>query len=317
MDALRPSHRLLLVTGKGGVGRSAVAAALAWRLAEAGDRTVLITQDTRDDRHPHLDVDLRFEPRVLPSGLAVSRVDASGAIREYARRRLVASRLYERFFESRAFRDFAAATPGFEELMTLGRLYDLATTGHYDRVVFDGPATGHFVQLVRAADAAVRAVEVGPLAHEARRIQDLLRDRDRTHVQPVTLAEEMPVREVLELRDACRELRMGFGAVVVNRMLPQRFSAPEVRVLEAIGARADAGAPVRRAVAVALREHRMADGQALALEPLEAAGLSLRPVPLVVQAERDPAVLIGRLGAALAPLLDGARAPAGAGGSGS
>jgi hypothetical protein len=113
--------------------------------------------------------------------------------------------LYEAFFRSRAFQDFAAAAPGFEELMCLGKVYNLAAQSEFQRVIFDAPATGHLRELLEVPAATQRAVRVGPLNHNARKIEDLLLDPERTRVLVATLAEEMPVREALEIVTLCRD----------------------------------------------------------------------------------------------------------------
>ena len=156
------------------------------------------------------------------------RVDAFAAIREYVRRKVPFSGMYDTFLKSHMFRDFAEAAPGFEELMCLGKLYDLATDSDFDKVVFDAPATGHLKTLVDVPAATLKAVLVGPLNHNARKIQDLLMNPERTRVVLATLAEEMAVREVMELAAFLSERRMGVGPVVVNQRVTSRFSPGEV-----------------------------------------------------------------------------------------
>jgi len=152
MSPLRPSHSLVVVSGKGGIGKSALAASIARLSARGGYRTVLVTLDTHDDRHPFLDVPLTYRPQPVAERLSVSRVDAFEAVTDYAKSRMPMGALYQGFFRSRAFRDFAAAAPGFDELMCLGRLYNLTVESGFDRVVFDAPATGHLRTLLGRSD---------------------------------------------------------------------------------------------------------------------------------------------------------------------
>ncbi|MFU8814442.1 MAG: ArsA family ATPase [Pseudomonadales bacterium] len=304
MAALHNSHKLVIVTGKGGVGRSLLSAALADLSVAAGLRTILVTLDTRDDRHPLLDVPLEYRPSDTGRGFAVSRVDAFQAAAEYARRNLPFGGVYGSFFQSRAFHDFAAAAPGFEELMCLGKLYDLATASEFDRVIFDAPATGHLKDLLAVPGVTQRAVRVGPLSHNARKIEDLLLDPERTHVLVATLAEEMPVREALEVVRLCRqEMRMSVGPVLVNREVLSLLSEPEMACVQALEGQGALSPAVCRALAVAHERRTLAAAQRDALRPLHEAGLEALYVPRIVQRSHRADELLDVVARYLAPLF--------------
>jgi len=308
MTDVLATHRLVIVTGKGGVGKSLLASTLAALCADRGLNTILVTLDTRDDRHPVLDVPLEYTPYQVAPGFAVSRVDAFAAVAEYARRMLPLSMFYEGFFRSRAFRDFATAAPGFEDLMCLGKLYNLAVQSEFDRVIFDAPATGHLRELLEVPALTQRAVRVGPLNHNARKIQDLLLDAERTHVLVATLAEEMPVQEAMEIVDACRALRMSVGPVLVNRRLERPISHDEQR---ALAARRDAAPGVSEvaaaAIDAALDMASRRDAQDEALEPLRARRLPMLAIPWVADPGSTPAALMASVGGPLGALLGSAR----------
>lgn len=314
MSPLRSTHALILVSGKGGVGKSTLAASLARLSARNGAKTVLVTLDTRDDRHPSLGVPLTYKPQRVAENLYLSRVDAFESMADYARARLPLAPLYQGFFKTRAFRDFAAAAPGFDELMCLGRLYNLAVESEFDRVVFDAPATGHLKTLLEVPLAVQRAVQVGPVNHVAGRIRDLLLDADRTHVFVAALAEEMAAREALELVALCRDAqRMSVGPILINRRVRARFSAAEWRQLTTLSAESGASAQLCAAIAAAGREMDLAQAQEQALAPLRRPDLVLHEVPRIVLAEPGPGdgpapdALLARIDHHLAPLFEGLR----------
>jgi anion-transporting ArsA/GET3 family ATPase len=290
---------LNIVTGKGGVGKTTLAAALAQASAAQGANTVLVTLDTRDSRHPVYDAPLEYQPHQVAPRLAVSRVDAFRAVSEYVRRKMPFAPLAQGFFRSRTFREFAAAAPGFEELMCLGKLYDLATGGDYDRVVFDAPATGHLRLLLEVPDVTLRTVQVGPLNHNARKIRDLLLDPERTHVHVVALPEEMAIREALELRAYCaEERRMGVGRVLVNRCVSQRFTAAESAAMQVAAAEDAEGV-----LAVAVAAYDLAELQTRTLDLLQ--GVRVLQIPRVVGPTAEPRMLVDRLAELLGPVVRG------------
>ncbi len=249
----------MIVTGKGGVGKTSLATALAVLSARFGRRTILVTFDTEDTVHSTFGVALEYKPKQVHKNLAVSRVDAFEAVREYVRRKMPLASLYEGFFQGRTFRDFAAATPGFEELMCLGKLYDLATSPQFDRVIFDAPSSGHMKILLGVPDATLKVVQVGPLNHNARKIQHLLWDAEKTRIIVAALPEEMALREGLDLAHYCRdERRMAVGPLILNQVVPNRFSSTEIDLLAEI----DASSPVlRAAIGAAQSEHQLATVQ--------------------------------------------------------
>lgn len=304
MSTLADNLRLLIVTGKGGVGKSVLAAALARCSAARGLRTVLVTFDSRADRHPLLGMPVGYEPAMSEHGFAVSRVDAFLAAAEYARQRVPFGGLYESFFKSRTFKDFAAASPGFEELMCLGKLYNLACESNFDRVVFDAPASGHLRDLLAVPGTTQRAVRVGPLNHNARKIEDLLLDPERTRLLAVTLAEDMPLREALDTLTLCRDgMRMGCGPLLVNKRVDQRFSGGEAAAWQALAESGTLDTAGRQAVAAAGEELAECDSQAESLQALAGSDVETLEIPRIVQSRYDGNRLVEQVSRYLTPLI--------------
>ena len=233
-----PRQRLLIVSGKGGVGKSTVAVALALCEASAGHRTLLVTADSRDSHHAVFDRPVTYVPQQVAPNLALARLDAIDALVDYVKARVPLGFMYEPLLRGGALRDFVGAVPGFDELMCLGRVYNLIEESGYDRIVFDAPATGHIRQWLEVPEAVRRAVGAGPLHHVATRIKALLFDSARTRLVPVTLPEELPVTEATELCAFARANGMAAGPLVVNQCSVPEFSDREVAILSRL---ADAG----------------------------------------------------------------------------
>jgi anion-transporting ArsA/GET3 family ATPase len=218
-------RRVLFVVGKGGVGKSTVATALAVTLAEQGKK-VLLAQMEPSRRLAELlglpaDVDGMVE--AFP-GLCVLTVDGESALSEYLGLVLPVRRVQRMVVESKLYRHFVAAAPGLKELMTVGKIWyeeQLVTKGKkkWDVIVVDAPATGHVLQYLRMPSAAAEAFGPGLVRREAQKVMELLADPERTAVCPVTTAEEMPVNETTEMYQQLRErLRMPLGVLFVNRV---------------------------------------------------------------------------------------------------
>lgn len=246
------------MTGKGGVGKSTVSAALGLRSAADGHRTVVAEVGERDDvaRTLAADADGRlptgeeadgesgrarpFVERELRPDLFHVTITPEAALREYLRDQLPLGPFAGALASSRAFTALTAATPGMGELLTTGKVWELGqaerrTPGAtpYARVVLDAPATGHGVALLEAPGTFAEMARVGPVARQGRVIADDLTDPARVAVVVVTTAEDLAVGETVELHAALRE-RLGLvpALTVVNGVLPDRLSARDLEVLE-------------------------------------------------------------------------------------
>jgi anion-transporting ArsA/GET3 family ATPase len=242
---------LVVVTGKGGAGKSTVAAALGLAAARRGRRTIIAEVARRDDVSRVLGGTGVHEDE-LAAGLHHISIDPEDAMEEYLADQLPSRALAEVLISSRGFNYLAAATPGLRELLTIGKAWELAqqdrrTPGAepYDLVVLDAPATGHGVAVLAAPRTFADAALAGRIARQGRIIDAMLSDAARTGVVAVARPEEMAVNETLELQDALREtVGLDVDLVVANGLLPDRFSAADARALED----APPSAPVRAAL---------------------------------------------------------------------
>jgi anion-transporting ArsA/GET3 family ATPase len=232
-------HRLIFVTGKGGVGRSTVAAALGLAAAGRGMRTIVaeLTGECRLARAygvPDLEV---FEELELTPGLSTISISPEQAMEEY----LVVKapdRIGHLLGQSRLFQTFAMATPGMRELLVLGKAWELAQprrrthgAAPYDLVIVDAPATGHGVGVLKTPRTFSEIARVGPVAHQGQTIAQTIADRQFTGIVAVCTPEEMPVTETVSLREALLRERLDLDAVVLNARYPNRFTDDEQPVL--------------------------------------------------------------------------------------
>ena len=242
--------RLLVVTGKGGAGKTTVAVALGLAAARRGKRVVLCELTGAD----------RVAP--LAPELTNVSVDPDEAKREWLRYQLKSRTLAAALGGSSLFQYLTAAAPGLTELVTIGKVWDLAQlepkTGGpaFDLAIVDAPATGHGLAMLRAPSTYASIARVGPVGRHAERIDTFLRDRSQTGILGVALPEEMPVNEAVEFERALeRELGVGVDAIVVNAVHPARFGPEECRRLDAVDG---GGNLARAAVRAALSEHTRA-----------------------------------------------------------
>ena len=235
-----PAARLLFVTGKGGVGKTTVAAALGQHAATLNHRT-LIVETANDGRLAHLfgHRKLDADPRRLQARLDAVRVDPRDLVEEYFSRLVRFSFLSQRLFASTTFNALTAAAPGITEFLLLEKLLGWIEPGFtarrraYEVIVVDGPATGHALKLLRTPRTLATMVPGGPLGKTARKLLALLGDHSRTQVVLVSLPEEMAVRETIETHQALQDdLALRVARPVVNRVFPRHFSASEAKELE-------------------------------------------------------------------------------------
>jgi anion-transporting ArsA/GET3 family ATPase len=272
-------RRLIFVTGKGGVGKSTVAIILGLMAARRGLRTIvaeLHSQERVQGTFAHHGA--RFEELELAPDLFTISIEAERAMEEYLR--VKAGPLGHAVSSSRLFRALTMATPGMREMLSMGKVWELAqlqrrTRGAapYDLVIVDAPASGHGVGILRTPKTFADIARVGPIAHQGRQIASMIYDRRLTAVVAVATPEEIPVNETLSLREALAHENIALELVIANGVYPGRFANEEVGSLQrALEHSADALA--RAAVRAALSEHARGETQRIQLDRLRS-GLQL------------------------------------------
>ncbi len=227
-------RRVLVLTGKGGVGKSSVTAALAALAARRGKR-VLACEVNANDRLPAL----LGAPPAGPS-LAELRpnlwsvdVRPHEAMLEYAQMKLHLPAIVRAVFENRLMRYFLRAIPSLAEVVILGKILFHAREREgerprFDLVLVDAPATGHALALLRVPEVVGAAVPPGALADDMRWMRALLEDPAQTAINLVSLPEEMPVNETFQLERALRDVGLPLGVCFLNGVWPHRFAPGEL-----------------------------------------------------------------------------------------
>ena len=271
--------RLVFVTGKGGVGKTTVAAALGLVAARAGKRTIVceVAQQERMSRVFRRE-GVGYTETQLETDLYAISIDPQESMDEYLRQQVKPSALYALLFDNRLFQYFAAATPGMRELVTIGKIWELAQFERrnphatpFDLVIVDAPSTGHGLGFLHTPRTFRDTARVGPISRQAGKIDAFI-----------------TVNETVDFgRQLHDEVGMELDAVVVNALLPERFDPEEAERIEQ-AATTGGSAGVEAALKAALFEHRRVHTQRVELERLsEELGRRPLTLPFLFEPELD------------------------------
>lgn len=299
--------RLVIVTGKGGVGKSTVALALGLASAQRGRKTIVceVSAQERLSRAFHR-ADVGFHEVEMAENLWAISIDPDESMREYVLLQLKVRAMRDLLFRSKIFNYLAAATPGLRELVTIGKIWELALDDRkvkkgrrYDTVIVDAPATGHGVGFLQTPRTFANVARVGPIASQAETLDRFITDHRRTGVAIVALPEEMPVNETANLeRDLNEEVGVAVDRIYLNGLYPERFSADEEQTMEGAFDAAEGASRTALRAALSQRRRSVAQREQLArLEELTDAPVST--LPFLFTPEIDKAQLLelaGELG---------------------
>jgi anion-transporting ArsA/GET3 family ATPase len=303
-------RRLVFVTGKGGVGKSAVAAAFAVAAARSGRRTLLVDVDSHEGSGVFASAGRRSDrERELAPNLYGVAIDVERAIEEYLAGQLRVRPMVDLLVRSRAFHHFAAAAPGLAELVTVGKIWTLATDLRpggqapvWDLLVVDLPATGHAIAMLETA-ANVRAIAgSGPIRDQAARIQQVVTHPSATGIALVARPEDLAVTEAIEAAAALRARDLPVALAVMNAAAERRFDAADEGVMAAAASTLRTAPASRRAgegvlaaldAAIAHRARQIDDAEHA--ERLAAGvGVPVLELPALVRRRLDLAGVVAR-----------------------
>lgn len=240
-EFLRP--RILIVSGKGGVGKTTVSAALALLAARRG-RKVCVAEVDRKGTLAGLfgGGELNYDPTEISPGVWGMNIVPENALAEYLEVQYHMRRISKAFTSTHFVDYITTAAPGLKDILILGKIWYLergrsrGPRHDFDTIIVDAPGAGHMLTFLSAPVGLSDAVRVGPIRRQAEWLVEMLRDPKRSRVHLVTLAEEMPVAETLETAEALRtRLHIPAGAVIANALYSRLFTRAEEQDLRSIG----------------------------------------------------------------------------------
>ena len=222
------AHRVLIVTGKGGVGKSTVSAALGLAAARAGRRVLICETQGAERMAPMFGVKPGGYAQIqLAPNLRSLSITSEAAIEDYLLKILHFKKLYQMVFRNRVMGPFMDAVPGLHDLIQLGKVMELEAelaTG-VDLYIVDAPATGHALAMLTAPRTMMDLTVRGPFFENAKKIADLVEDPVKTGIVLVSTPEELPVNETLDLHARLGAQRRQVRRVVLNEVIAPVLSA--------------------------------------------------------------------------------------------
>ncbi len=233
-------QKIYMVSGKGGVGKSIVAAALAQREAHSGLKTLLVELGDQSHYTHVYQLPINYGPTEVLPRLSVSLWRGEDCLREYILHLVKIEKIVQLFFDNRVMRAFVRAAPALKELAILGKVTSgIRSWGpplKYDVIVVDAFATGHFMALVKAPIGMAELIEGGPMGEQSRQIHKVLRRPDLCEYWVVTLPEELPVSEAAELAQDIQKTLGQKAKILCNRYYDPQLDESEMTALSSANA---------------------------------------------------------------------------------
>lgn len=226
-------QKIVFVTGKGGVGKSVYAASLAHAYSLTGKKTLLVELGDESFFKTFFQLpDVKYTPTKTQYSWDVALWSGADCLREYALHLLRSEAIYKLFFENKVSRALIQIAPGLPELSILGKITSgprrHGPASPHDVIVVDAYSTGHFLALMRAPKGMAEAIRFGPMGEQSRSIVKTILDPSICEYHVVTLAEELPVKETIELTDQLKSEFNIEGRIILNKKLKTGLQAMDL-----------------------------------------------------------------------------------------
>ncbi len=225
--------RILIVTGKGGTGKTTVAAALGLWAAREGKKTLIVECNGTQHIAPLFRQPASgYTPSMLHPNLSSMTITAEEAIEDYVVKQIKVRKLYKLVFRNRVMGPFMDAVPGLHDAVHLGKVFDLSEEDKtmnqptWDLIIVDAPATGHGLHMLAAPRSLMELTRGGPIHEGVKLVHEVISNPDKTALVLSCLPEELPVNETLELSGHLQASDHEIAAVVLNEMSDADLPSP-------------------------------------------------------------------------------------------
>lgn len=226
--------KLIFITGKGGVGKSTIAATLALKQSLLNKKTALIEIAPENSLHKFFALSPIKDLAIISKKLSIFRINLDAILRELFIDQFKFKMIFDTLIDNKFVKHFLGATPGFNEFLIMGKIQKIVNSSEFDTVIVDAPSTGHFIALLEIPKIVSTAIESGPLKDIALNTYKLITDKNKTSIIVTTTPEEMPTTEAIHIRLETKKKNIFCEHAVMNRLSANaKLTLPSIKTSKA------------------------------------------------------------------------------------